>query len=134
MNCAPISDINFYTDEAKSKLVRREQNTISVASPEEKEMLLSLLSNSNKKIVSLSLFARYNEPFIVKKPAPPLTRLPISLYLLFSEENKHMSPESLRGKCADIAAVLKYDEDALIYVEECTRTQASSAVWYDQRV
>ena len=97
-------------------------------------MLLSLLTNSNKKIVSLSLFGRYNELFIVKKPAPPLTRLPISLYLLFSEENKQMSPESLRGKCADIAASLKYDEDALIYVEECTRNQASSAVWYDQRV
>ena len=87
VTAVPVSIIMFYTSGAKEKLPSA--NTSSkVVNPtfSQKEKFLQDIAGKNEKVVALSLFEKFQTPFVTNKPLKPQALFPPSLRSLYREE------------------------------------------------
>ena len=66
--------------------------------------------------------------FEPKKVSAPTQRLPAGLRSLYGGEHEYLA-----ARCEEVASSLKVTEDEVRDVEESTRLQAHSLVWFEQR-
>ena len=112
-------------------------NTLSkVVNPTfaQKEKFLQDIAGKNEKVVALSLFEKFQTPFVSNQPLKPQAKLPPSLRSLYREELSNVSPDVLKQECLKIFKYLSYEMHELIFVEESTRNQNKSSIWYEQRI
>ena len=134
VNAAPVGEINFYSQEAKRKILTKTVGPVNVAATSDKqEKLLSMLNTNNNKIVALSLFENYHQPFIIKMSDTPKPHLPPNMRALYQQELATVSEEELTAACQSVHSATKYTTEELLYIEECTRNQSKSAAWFDQK-
>ena len=87
LTAVPVSIIMFYISGAKEKLPSA--NTSSkVVNPtfSQKEKFLQDIAGKNEKVVALSLFEKFQTPFVTNKPLKPQAIFPPSLRSLYREE------------------------------------------------
>ena len=127
---AKIADIRFY----KRDPVRRgkTRHPPPPSTSDEQASFVSDLASGDFSCVCLSTFTEHNERFETAAPRPT-TKLPAPLRTLFREENRSLSSEALEQLCADTSRQLAVTKSEADLIEECTRNQASSAAWHEQR-
>ena len=112
-------------------------NTLSkVVNPTfaQKEKFLQDIAGKNEKVVALSLFEKFQTPFVSNQPLKPQAKLPPSLRSLYREELSNVSPDVLKQECLKIFKSLLYEMHELVLVEESTRNQKKSSIWYEQGI
>ena len=92
------------------------------------------IAGKNEKVVALSLFEKFQTPFVSNQPLKPQAKLPPSLRSLYREELSNVSPDVLKQECLKIFKYLSYEMHELMFVEESTRNQNKSSIWYEQRI
>ena len=127
---AKVADIRFY----KRDPVRRGKthHPPPPSTSDEQASFVSDLASGDFACVCLSTFTAHNERFVTAAPHPT-TKLPAPLRTLFREENRLLSSEALEQLCADTSRQLAVTRSEADLIEECTRNQASSAAWHEQR-
>ena len=128
VTAAPVNNIMFYTSEAKEKL--SSDNTSSKAvNPTfvQKEKFLQGIAGKNEKVVALSLFEKFQTPFVSHQLLKPQAKLSPSLRALYREELSNVSPDVLKQECTKMFKSLSYEMHELICVEESTWNQNISS-------
>lgn len=139
---APVTDIDFISPQQKRrKLLSTGVNTSSKAcdseisphvstkpTPEEYDSLYRTLSES--KAVILSITPGYCESFIPKSASEAV---PKALTCLYKEEYLELTYPELLSKCDEHFSRLTLTKEQAQKVEEITRAQASSRIWFQQR-
>ena len=145
---AEIACINFSTPAQKRKQLLKNDRTDTPASSEElpqakkkgfvalkptedeRDAFFKELSQCKEKPVILSLIPGYNEPYIplyeAGKVMKPLTEL-------YSAAALKLSYPDLLQKCEEIYEVVSFSFNQAQQVEEMTRLQADSQLWFQQR-
>ena len=100
----------------------------------QKEKFLQDIAGKNENIVALSLFGKFQTSFVSNQPLKPQAKIPPSLRSLYREELSNVSPDVLKQECLKIFKYLSYEMHELIFVEESTRNQNKSSIWYEQRI
>ena len=94
---------------------------------------LKELHQVEPKTVALSLFSEFNSPFVDTSAPTSACKLPPSLRTFYNSDSKNFSSENLKKLSLEKKGQLVLTPGDLIYVEEATRNQALSEVWYEQR-
>ena len=86
VTAAPVNNIMFYTSEAKEKLSSANTSTKVVDHNfAQKENFLQDIASKNEKIVALSLFEKFQTPFVSNHPLKSQVKLPPSLRTMYRE-------------------------------------------------
>ena len=127
---AKVADIRFY----KRDPVRRGKthHPPLPSTSGEQASFISDLASGDFACVCLSTFTAHNERFVTAEPRLT-TKLPAPLRTLFRKENRLVSSEALEQLCADTSRQLAVTRSEAALIEECTRNQASSEDWHEQR-
>lgn len=132
----PIHQIHFYKEEAKDK-IRKKGSSLKrpppASTPHDQQRLLDGLSSLNSKIVGLSLFRQYTDPFISTQK-PRNTNMPHPLPGLFKQEYINLAGPNLQEKCDETFKSMQLTQEERGLVEKNTRAQAASSFWHEQRV
>ncbi|XP_047136829.1 uncharacterized protein LOC105846151 isoform X1 [Hydra vulgaris] len=134
VNPAPISEIIFYSADAKQKI----RSNISTASltvrlnEEHQTRFLESIKKNNPKVVALSLFEGFQKPFVSFQNYEP-ARLPKTLRSLYLPSYANLSKENLSIEAEKLFNSLSITTQQLKYLEEVTRNQSSSISWYEHR-
>ena len=142
----PANEVNFMNPAAHRKVLEEmismdesefessqqqpRPKATQVPSPSESEIscFLKEIHNSQANSVILALNEPYSDAFI---PKSSNVNLPKPLTELFSKEAMKMDEEDLRMHCSEINLSMTSDEANLI--EEVTREQAQSKLWFNYR-
>ena len=135
VNPAPIAQIQFYGKKAKSKL-KKSEDLLFIEPPAENEHIefLSKLSAEKEKIVGLSLFADFQNPFIPAEKPHESSKLPNNLrniYMLQYSELNQAQFEARANSIIELMSEVTLDETQ--YLEEVTRGQSSSITWHEHQ-
>ena len=141
MDPAPIAAIEF-TKPKHSIPPSHAQSTPSIAksgatavitAPNNDEMLafLEQLKTTIPKSAILSL--TLVNPCASQKQSQPVRRLPAPLISLYSPKSKGMNKEQLSHACQDTYKGLSMTTEEADFLEQSTRLQAQSCVWFEHR-
>ena len=135
-----ISDIDFTTPKQKrqqssstltdGEIPRKKQLTISQPSSDDIDTFYEELSKSKGKPVILSLIPNYNTSFIPVYEAGTLMR---PLTDLHDPKSMEMNYPDLLQRCEKIFSSYTFSFNQATKVEEMTRSQSKSRVWFQQR-
>ena len=133
VNQAPISQIQFYSKKSKGKL-KKSEDLLFIEPPTENEHIkfLSKLSAENKRIVWLSLFADFHNPFIPVEKPHESSKLPISLRNIYMPQYSELNQGQFEARANSIIELIsEVTLDEIKYLEEVTRGQLSSITWHE---
>ena len=134
---ARVKDIDIYSSKAK-KNISMESKEKDIDSPySDFSEFLSNVSRDDPKTVALSLFETYQEHFVwvsEKDSNSEITTLIPSLRSYYRPENAGLSETEYDLLARETMNLIKAHSSAqYTYVEEATRNQSQSIVWYKQR-
>ncbi|XP_069108924.1 uncharacterized protein [Argopecten irradians] len=132
---APISEIQFYKQEAKDRLIKkkRKKTMPTPASEEEQQTFLQSLSSLGENLVGLSAFKEFSGNFIGLGPKLEDKTLPPPLRELYSHQYSTASKEDLSELCDRTFSTVKISANQSRKIEELTHSQSSSLTWHHQR-
>lgn len=104
------------------------QRPLTITSYEEQLNFFQKISLSDSKPAILSLISPYNTKYIPKGAA-----LPQPLTHLYDANATELNYDELLSKCIDISLQISITDEEIKAIEEGTREQASTNVWYKQR-
>ena len=125
-----IKEADTSTSSDKPPLTKKTVFVVSKPSEDEKDAFYKELSQCKGKPVILSLIPDYSEPYI---PLCESGKLMKPLTELHSAAALKLSYPELLQKCEDIYETISFSFSQTQQVEEMSRSQADSRLWFQQR-
>lgn len=124
---------NTKSSEPTSKISKPANNK-----PADDSKLMRFLRNiqkDNPNLLVMSLYSsEFNQPFIDRTPVTAPVKLPMSLRKLFMKDFVTSDPTALQDHCSEMVSFIKETTaEQIKYLEECTRSQALTPIWHEQR-
>ena len=127
---SPVAQIDFSLKTSTPQASQQTKRELPVSTPTEVEMEVFYKALSTSKPAILSLVSGFSDSYM---PLSEQGILPRPLTSLFDPNALTMSEEDLRTKCVDIANTITVTAEQASCLEERTRRQASSKLWFQQR-
>ena len=110
------------------------QTITEVKQPSQDDMdsFFEKLATNSKSVALLSTVPKFCSEFVSAPTTEP--NIPKCLGDLYSESNRHLTPEDLRVLCKHVADELVVTKSEALYLKLATRKQSASLEWFERRI